>query len=198
MHSAKGQTPRPTCSPATSLTSTSQQALYMQAAMLSRSEPHLKSPNAVGSRRQAKHPYVPDPPQSTRVADARTLAHFPDPTMTFVFALVSPLHDSMSSFEQSGAETSTSLVMTRGRTVVGSSTTSDSERWCNVLPAVKHFTTKMHSHITVQMGTRKPALCCSCTEILYGFECSKWAPQLSLGEHAMPCAAFYAACHKPI
>jgi len=111
-------------------------------------EPHLESFSEVSSKAEATGPDVPDTPQPTGLAEARTLARFPHTAVTFAALLVPSLHDSMSGFEQSGAETSTSLIVTRGQTVIGSSTTSGHERLFNAQPADRHFTTKMHSHIS--------------------------------------------------
>jgi hypothetical protein len=82
--------------PCNALTSISQQALYMQAAVLLQSEPHLKSSNAVGSKKPAKHPDVPETPQPTGLAAARTLVRFPDTAVTSAALLVPSLHHSMS------------------------------------------------------------------------------------------------------
>ncbi len=113
MHSAKGTDTQTSMQfgnlilgecPCNTLKSISQQALHMQAAVLLRPEPHPKNSNAVVSKKQAEGPDVLDSPQSTRLADARTLVRFPDTAVTFADLLVSSLHDSMSDFEQSEAE----------------------------------------------------------------------------------------------
>ncbi len=74
----------------------SQHVLYAQAAVLLRFEPHLKSSSEVGSKAEAKGPDVPDIPQPTGLAEARTLVRFPDTAVTAAALLVPSLHDSMS------------------------------------------------------------------------------------------------------
>ena len=56
---------------------------------------------------------MPDTPQPTGLAEARTLALPFVAMLTLAAVFVSSLHDSMSNFEQSAAETMTALLMTR-------------------------------------------------------------------------------------
>lgn len=82
--------------PCKTKTSTSQHALYMQAAVLLQFELHLKNSIAIGSEGEAKRPDMPNTPQSTGLAAVRTLGRCPDAIVTFAAALVPSLHDSMS------------------------------------------------------------------------------------------------------
>ncbi len=56
---------------------------------------------------------MPDTPQPTGLAEARTLALSFVAMLTLAAVLFLPLQDSMSNFELSVAETSTYLLMTR-------------------------------------------------------------------------------------
>ena len=127
----------------------------MQAAVLLHFEAHLKNAIAEGSKSEAKGPDVPETPQPTGLADLQALGLFFDVMLTLAAISPSSLHDSMSDFELSLAET---MPMTRGQIVVGGSTTSGSGRQFDV-QEIHHPTT---SHFT-QKGTCKPAPCCSCT-----------------------------------
>ncbi len=67
----------------------------MRAAVL-RFELHLKSDSEVGSKAEARGTDVPDSPQPTGLAAARTLVRFPDTAVTSAALLVPSLHHSMS------------------------------------------------------------------------------------------------------
>lgn len=68
----------------------------MQAAVLLRFLPHVKGSIEVGSKAEANGTDVPDTPEPTGLAEARTLVRFPDTAVTSAVLLVPSLHHSMS------------------------------------------------------------------------------------------------------